>query len=452
MVSVMRVDVAPLKQLIIASAVAILILILSIIIGVAGPPVYDKTTFFAYDCPGNSHEWNWGNCNGVQLALNTSWWYQQVPPISSLNRFWALEFAPFTTIDTSSSPSVNLQLQVELSGTNDPNPKEWYLISNDTVAVYTICPSNPCLPAIVVYEEALEYKTYFIGIQVDNGENFLGDVQFTFWRDHVGFSKLEIAFRTIYLILTAFLFGFYLYKMKPVPSAEWSWEQRALVILFIGGILQANPLFSLQYAFRGWFFHFIESLFATSFITIYLLFSLLSIDKLRNEEIRVEFSSYHIPKLIVCGVYAVLSVVLYAWVNIRDRLDPVEGRPDTITGIQVFFYIVATIYVCVIIWLLILLIMTIPVAKSKPYVMSRLLFIGIPTGVVGLSILIGIFTGTFGPLNISAVSMMYYLTLNHVYIWVMAFGYWPVTERYSVGNPREEDAITKYDFVKSGTL
>jgi hypothetical protein len=120
------------------------------------------------------------------------------------------------------------------------------------------------------------------------------------------------------------------------------------------------------------------------------------------------------------GIFAVLGTILFAWVNIRDRMDPVIGRPDSVTAIEVLFYVEgmhmvcilfssshllfsATLFVGILVWMGVLLVMAIPVAASKPYLLTRFLFVCIPTAFSVLSILVGIFSGTFGPVNSSCM-------------------------------------------------
>jgi len=122
-------------------------------------------------------------------------------------------------------------------------------------------------------------------------------------------------------------------------------------------------------------------------------------------------------------------------VNIRDRVNPILGWSGDVTGIQVLFYIDATIFVAILIWLGVLIVLTIPVATNKPYLLTRFLFVSVPTGICVLSVLIGIFTGTFGSYNSNSLSTTYFLTMYNVYIWVLAYGYWPVEQRFSARNP-----------------
>jgi len=171
------------------------------------------------------------------------------------------------------------------------------------------------------------------------------------------------------------------------------------------------------------------------------MFSLLVIDKVRLEEMRPKLSLYHLPKLVMVTLFAVLGVTLFAWVNIRGRRDPVLGRPESVTGIVVLFYFEATTYIALLIWLGALIVMTIPVATSKPYLLTRFLFASIPTGVCVISVLVGIFAGSIGPLNANALSAAYFVTMYNLYIWILAYGYWPVDQRFTGRNPTEGDRL-----------
>jgi len=132
-------------------------------------------------------------------------------------------------------------------------------------------------------------------------------------------------------------------------------------------------------------------------------------------------------------------------VDIRDSFDPILGHPNILSDIEVLFYIEATVYAGILIWLAVLVVMTIPVATAKPYLMTRFLFASIPTSFCIISILIGIFNGTFGPLNESTLSMVFFLTLYNEYVWLLTYGFWPIHERFGVKNPSEADSIIRFD-------
>jgi len=372
-----------------------------------------------------------------------------------LNRFWSLEFMPFTLQSTAvGNIERTLQIHVEMYGKNDVSPSGlWQLISNETVSEAVFCQQgmSTCDALTIIDEEELDYAYYRVKLRVLNGgilpgntEPFIGDVQLTFWRAHDGFSSLELSLKIVFMFISSITMVGFLYTLRDAALDTWSWEQRALALLLVG-LLAFNPFFGLQYVVKGWFFHFLDALLYVLFLTDFLLFCLLAVDKIRLEEVRMEFSFTHLPKVVMVGIFAVLGTVLFAWVNIRDRLDPVIGRPDTVTAIEVLFYIEATLFVGILIWMGVLLVMAVPVAASKPYLLTRFLFVSIPTAFAVLSILVGIFSGTFGPVGSTSLSIIYFMTLYNVYVWVLTFGYWPVEQRFFSKNPSEGDRLTGFN-------
>lgn len=451
MVSVMRVDVAPRKHLIVLGVISALILIVAIIVGATAPDEFSSVTYYAYGCPGNSHDWNNNNCTGVQLSNNQSSWSAYVPAVTALNRFWSLEFMAYTL--QSGQVNRDLQMQIEIFGKDDPSegvvPSLLYFRNATETAD---CNDGECEALILISEQNLQYTYYFVKLRVLNGGQlsgdtapFLGDVKLTLWQGSAGYSSLELALRIIYLFGASTILIAFLWTLRRVPMDEWAWEQRALVILLLSLLALNNPFFGLQYVARGWFFHFLDAFLAILYLSTFLLFGLLIVDKIRLEEVRMELGKQHIPKFIAVGIFAVLGIIMFSWVDIRDDSDPILAHRNILSSIEVLFYIDATIFAGVLCWLAILVIMTIPVATAKPYLMTRFLFASIPTSFCVISILIGIFNGTFGPLNDSTLSMVFFLTLYNEYIWILTYGFWPVHERFGARNPSEADSIIRFE-------
>jgi hypothetical protein len=83
-----------------------------------------------------------------------------------------------------------------------------------------------------------------------------------------------------------------------------------------------------------------------------------------QEELQVDVTSKHLPKLVVICFYGVLTLVLYAWVryispnesplrsSVQDESDPVYGVQ--VTGVQVLYYITSVIWTGIIIWVIVL--------------------------------------------------------------------------------------------------
>jgi len=451
----MRVDVAPLKHFIIVGSIAGLVLIIAIIVGATGPKEFDSYTYYAYKCPNSNHTWDPSVCDGVQLSDNQSYWQQYVPAVTALNRFWSLQFMPFT--DQLGQISRDLQVEVEIYGKDDPSQGVLpSLLYYRNVTENVECDNDDgsgCQSIVIIDEQELTYSYYLIKLRFLNGGElpgdeapFLGDVKFVIWMGHGGFSSLELALRIVFLFVASVILIAFLWALRKVPMEEWAWEQRALVVMLLGLLALNNPFFGLQYVAKGWFFHFFDAVLNISFLCIFLCFGLLVLDKIRLEEVRMEIGKQHIPKFVVVGIFAILGIILFSWVDIRDSFDPILGHPSVISDIEVLFYIEATVYAGILIWLAVLVVMTIPVATAKPYLMTRFLFASIPTSFCIISILIGIFNGTFGPLNESTLSMVFFVVLYNLYVWLLTYGFWPVHERFGgFRNPSEADSIIRFD-------
>jgi len=449
----MRVDVAPLRHFLIAAGVSVVVIVIAIIVGATGPKEFDSVTFYAYNCPDRSHEWS-PSCTGVQLANNESWWQGDIPPVTSLNRFWALQFTPYTP--QKGHFERKLHAEVFLWGRDSPHAGvPWSLLYTRNTTEDVECEGSECSDVTLIYEPELRYPYYLVRLRfLDGGAGFppdpaagpfLGDVQFTVWFGHTGYSSLELALRIVYLFTASVLLIAFLWHLRGVALEDWAWEQRALVLLLLGVLALNNPFFGLQYVAKGWFFHFLDAFLNIIFLSIFLVFGLLILDKIRLEEVRMPIGRQHIPKFVMVGIFAILGVVLFSWVDIKSDNDPIQGHPEAIDGIEVLFYIEATVYAGILIWLAVLVVMTIPIATTKPYLMTRFLFASIPTSFCIIAILIGIFNGTFGPLNESTLSMVFFLTLYNEYIWILTYGFWPVKERFLPRNPSEADSIIRFD-------
>lgn len=95
------------------------------------------------------------------------------------------------------------------------------------------------------------------------------------------------------MIISVALFGFFLFTMRPISFAEWTWEQRAMGIMIaalvsynskhlcIILVIITDPFYGLVFAVSGWFFPFINALFTDMFLCSILLFWLLITDKIR---------------------------------------------------------------------------------------------------------------------------------------------------------------------------
>jgi hypothetical protein len=128
-----------------------------------------------------------------------------------------------------------------------------------------------------------------------------------------------------------------------------------------------------------------------------------------------------------------------------------------------------------VLWIASLIVLTAPVAFNRQK--SRFLFFAVPTFILIISVIVGIFSGTFGPfgrnsthththfflclcllrlhihldtkpilisyfrLSLLAVGMVYYTVLYNVYVSVLLWGFGPTEIRFKASNPSETTRI-----------
>jgi len=367
-----------------------------------------------------------------------------------------LEVGIFSTSTQNAGVPILVTAEVTLLGQNPATDGNvWYIITmNDSISENVICGNSAngqCNFFVLIFEEVIKYPSYqvIVSFPILSQRTWIGDVTFALKMGSDGFANMEIGYQITYFIVSVAVMVFYFVKMRKAPTVDWSWEQRALALLLVGLVCH-NDIFSpFRYATRGWFFPFMSSLMHVAFSCIILLFWLLMADKLRREEIRIDFNLSHLPKLIIIGVYGVLILILFAWASIADEVNPVTS--NTVGGIQVMFYIVSILWVGIIIWIVVLAVLTIPVVMRKQYLMTRFLFFALPTGICILSLLIGIFSGTMGNVGRTTLAFVYLTAMYNVYVYTLLWGYWPardVVPQDSLSNPNitSEEAPLYYNF------
>ncbi|KYR02690.1 hypothetical protein DLAC_00149 [Tieghemostelium lacteum] len=430
-------DVTSIRRLIIVGVVSVLALLIAIIVGATGPTVYDSQVFNLYQCPNNSHIYNVDTCQGIPLTNNTQW-EQVMPTVSSLSRFWSLQMTPYGNNLTSSVyTTIDIQVLIEVEVNAN-----WTIISNETVNQIISCDSgySKCNTITLIDDEKLDYNIYVVTVYLVNGTNIVGDIDFTAWKAHDQFSSFEIGTHLSLMIVSCVAVFVYLIAMRHYSLFVWTFEQKFLFLLFFVLILSNNPFYGLQYINDGWFFPFLNAFFSICFLSTFSLYSLFVLDRIRLEQSKFQMNMATIAKFIIVGIFALLGIILFTWLNIRDRKDPILGPAGSASGITGLLYLVATIFIAILLWIILLIIITVPVVQGKKYIITKFAFTAVPIIVYIISIFSGIFAGTFGPLNPTSLSVCYFNVLNNVFVAVIAYSYWPSSNpfRSQQANSEEE--------------
>jgi len=438
-----NIDVASTRKMIIFGVVCAVVLLIAIIVGGTGPKVYDSVTYNLYQCPNNSHAYT-DQCEGQNsLYSYTQPWEQEMPSVTTLSKFWSLQLTPYS-YNTTQPTSELVTFSVLIRGIDENGD---HVVRNETTSMTVYCGTgfSRCNTFTIIDEEIIDYRVYVVTLYISNSTTlFIGDCDFTAWKAHERFSSFEIGVHLTLMIISCFGIIIFLIGMRKYSLTSWTFEQKFLFALFFSLLLSNNPLFGLQYATQGWFLPFLNALFTILFLSTFSIYSLITLDRVRLEQIRTNWDISSICKCAVVGVFTILGIALFSWINVRDRRDPIIGPATSDGGIQILFYLVATIFICILLWILLLVIMTVPVAYGKSHLFLKFIFTAVPISVYVISIISGIFAGTFGPLNANALSVTYYNVLNNVFTAAIAYSYWPTLNPFQ----KKKNGYKKKKFFK----
>lgn len=415
----MNIDTAPFWHFIVAAIVTVVILIVAIIVGATGPDAKESFEKFTYECKDKSHVWNSSECTGKQLGTRGVTYSVYTRALVSTNRFWGLKMVPYNKnvaggAKHGKNKKMTIEIYANVSYRNDLRGAWRREVENSFRRVTVECPvsvkarepgpeAGECQGFTLAYDRGVDHKYHqvtFEMIVAEQSDLALGDVGAHIYTGTTAYSNMQMGVNIFYLIVSLGVFLVYAWMLRDLIFRGWSFEQAATLLLTLAVILYNNPFFALEYLLPGMFFIFFDALVKSAFLALVLLYWLFSFDKIRvgEESFRV-LDKIHIFKVAAVVACLVLGVITFTWAGIRDKIDPIFGSPFSSPGVITFYAFTAMTLVLIIAWVIIVAVMSIPVATASKQIFTRYCFNIISSAIVALSIIIGIFCGDFGTNN-----------------------------------------------------
>jgi hypothetical protein len=132
---------------------------------------------------------------------------------------------------------------VDLYGRKDTT-SGWSLIAqNDTHEEETLCYGGDleCETFVLMYEAFLSYRYYLANVSflddggdgTEVGKQSVGDVGWEVISYDTGFSRLQIAFRIVFLIIGLALLSAFVYRVRQFSIDDLCFEQRYVVVVVV---------------------------------------------------------------------------------------------------------------------------------------------------------------------------------------------------------------------------
>lgn len=219
------------------------------------------------------------------------------------------------------------------------------------------CYEMGCDEFVIFHLGYLDYSSYKAVVLVTNVDSLprgvtLDDADFTFSHYNVAFTEVEIWFRFVFIVLTFMVTSIYANSLRRFPFRDWSIEQKWMSILLPLLLLFNDPIFPLHFLVRSWVPYVFGSLFRAGFLTAILLFWLCAFHGIRFSE--RHFFHFYLPKILIVGLLGLSAFTLTTWQQVNELRDPSYQTKldiENFTGFKIFFFIVVSIYILCLIYL-----------------------------------------------------------------------------------------------------
>uniref|UniRef100_A0A8C5XD18 Transmembrane protein 181 n=1 Tax=Microcebus murinus TaxID=30608 RepID=A0A8C5XD18_MICMU len=294
----------------------------------------------------------------------------------------------------------------------------------------TLTCAGKCAEIIVAHLGYLNYTRYtvIVGFEHLKLPEAIKEMNFTWKTYDPAFSRLEIWFRFVFVVLTFIVTCLFAHSLRKFSMRDWGIEQKWMSILLPLLLLYNDPFFPLSFLVNSWLPGMLDDLFQSVFLCALLLFWLCVYHGIRVQGER-KCLTFYLPKFFIVGLLWLASVTLGIWQTVNELHDPMyQYRVDTgnFQGMKIFFMVVAAVYI---LYLLFLIVRACSELRHMPYVDLRLKFLTALTFVV-LVISIVILYLRFGAQVlqdnfVAELSFLSFYGLLNFYLYTLAFVYSP---------------------------
>ncbi|CAH1799818.1 unnamed protein product, partial [Owenia fusiformis] len=419
----------------------------SILIGLAGPPILQSVQFNATSLP------------KVPQDLKKGPFIKRSPPMSPYHQqLWLIaEIIPTGSKSTGITHPFTVSVQIRGSEKikDENSSKELYDGHMHNRTRILQCKNGKCDELILLHLGFLDFTYYTISItfyDLEDSPVNVKDIKFFFKSYNPSFTYIEIWFRFVFLVFSFLATCLFAHSLRKFSMRDWSIEQKWMSVLLPLLLLYNNPIFSLTFLVNSWIPPMFDAIFQASFLCALLLFWLCLYHGVRQT--KRYFCKFYLPKLLVVGLIWIAAVTIATWQSYNELVDPTYNyKLDTgnFMGFKIFFFVMGGVYI---LNLLYLLVRAYAELRSMPYFDLRLKFLtalmlvvlAISIAITALRFGVGVLRDNFvAQLSThyqnSAEFLSFYGLLNF-YLYTMAFVYSPTNNAMYESHFKDNPALS----------
>eukprot|EP01028_Stygiella_incarcerata_P010869 TRINITY_DN5893_c0_g1_i1.p1 TRINITY_DN5893_c0_g1~~TRINITY_DN5893_c0_g1_i1.p1 ORF type:complete len:583 (+),score=138.00 TRINITY_DN5893_c0_g1_i1:207-1751(+) len=402
------------------------LLLISLIIGAAGPEVWKE----------HKHTFEANTLELDNFVDGASPLFFDYGPLTSLNQLTILTLQFDHKNDELRSVGKDFEIKVDLYGSDSDqdgshdvsqysrvgNAGAWHDRHMDCEEG-----NSACSDVILEHETYIGNKYFLASFYVKDLmsiDSDLGSAEVKVRYINKEFTSFELAFRLSFIILTGMFLVYYaskLHKYKAFVTTEQKW----ILALVIGCILMNNPFFALSFLVDGWFFPFLDTLFITLFLTMILLFWLIMSHMiLVPKPDDRKWYKFYLPKFVLLGLLWVLFITVILWTRLHS-MDDSGTTAEDMDGFYTIFFLLALLCLVYLFYLFYIVFRIIGQRKVIARVGPRVAVLwGLSMAVVAV-IIASIVLRFYGPTSNSAAVFLVMFSLFNLYACILGYFFLP---------------------------
>ena len=391
---------------------------ISVIIGAAGPPIFDSYQTTALS-------------QGVDMRFNTSVFNWEIQHLDKLNQMLFFRVAVVNGRAAYEGISTKLVVKTSLYGSSDGRSFE-PIISGKTEARSVKCSQGNvhCDEVTLLHEPFVEFPVYRVEVSFVNAENedWIRDAVFIWRTFNHSYTLFELWFRFVFLVITFGVLIWFSHRMRKFSWSEWAIEQKWSLVLLFGLMGYNNPFFALNILMDSWFPAFLDVSLFVLFLSLVLVFWLCVFDAIRKPAHTRTFLKFYAPKVGLVGILAISSLVVFLWQELHDLDDPTYDAPNDIPGFIFFRVVQILLLIAYLFWFVVIVIFGVKDRRSFPLLGVRIKYLGVMTFFVIAITIAGVVLGVLGTIQNNAAQFLSFFSLFNLYVYFLAIVYAPTKD------------------------
>ncbi|KAI9983460.1 hypothetical protein PInf_007491 [Phytophthora infestans] len=351
-----------------------------------------------------------------------------------LNRYFYLEASFPNLKKTSRSFDVTMTPHIKGFYLNESSGNQTYAniitdVVQKTVTVECQAGATSCEPTYFLRFGDIDFNDYQVDVLFNSTESLAlssSNVQFRKTWGTESFTTWLIGIKFLFLFVSAFFAGWYIYSVTKLSSREQNVEQGFVMALALSLILFNDPFYFTEATYGSNAARILSVGFQVTFFQMLLLFWLVVIDNLRLQgmENGVSNLKFFGPKLLFVAFFWLIMVIYYGYIKYNRNNDVTWDPLAENSNFASLKALCGLLSAAFIVWYLTLIVLSMREIRARRVRYRYLIVLSVLMVVVSFA---GLASGELSPTPSSGGAWTSLQTIFNIYVYTLCYLYAPST-------------------------